>query len=92
MTITKKKKRGHGNTWRVLAHREGVSVEIENQGTFDELVVDDWLHVEQMDENVWWLRVGDARLMVTLDASGQPFVDVERGFYAVPKDPHGPHH
>lgn len=32
-----------GRTWRILAHREGENVEFENQDTFDELVVDDWL-------------------------------------------------
>jgi hypothetical protein len=74
-----------GTKWRLLAHRDGVNVEIEDQGAFDELVVDDWLHVEQMDPSVWWLRVGDLRLIVAFDASGQPAVDVERGFYAPPK-------
>jgi hypothetical protein len=74
----------HGNVWRLLAHREGVSVELENQGSFDELVVDDWLHVEQLDDMVWWLRVGDARLIVTLHLGDAPTVDVERGFYSIP--------
>jgi hypothetical protein len=83
MTIEKKPQ--HGRTWRVLAHREGRSVEVENDGTFDELVVDDWLHVEQMEANVWWLRVGDARLIVTLDMEGQPSLDVQRGFYGTPR-------
>jgi hypothetical protein len=75
----------HGKKWRLLAHQVDTTVEVENEGTFDELVVDDWLHVEQMDETVWWLRVGDARLLVTLDREGPPSVDVERGFYAAPK-------
>jgi hypothetical protein len=74
--------RQFGKVWRVLAHRgDGGSVEVENHGAFDELVVDDWLHIEQMDAAVWWLRVGDARLWVTLDNMGQATVDVERGFH-----------
>jgi hypothetical protein len=36
-----------GRRWRVLAHREDGKVELENQGTFDELVVDDWLHMSK---------------------------------------------
>jgi hypothetical protein len=71
-----------GRRWRILARREGEKIELENQGAFDELVVDDWLHVEQMDDNVWWLRVGDVRLFVTVSETEPPTVDVERGFYA----------
>jgi hypothetical protein len=67
----------------VLAHRGDANIELENQGVFDELVLDDWLHVEQMDDAVWWLRVGDARLIVTLREGASPILDVERGFYAV---------
>jgi hypothetical protein len=51
----------HGARWRLLAHRANGSLEIENDGQFDELVVDDWLHIEQMEPAVWWLRVGLAR-------------------------------
>ena len=83
--MTNEKKREYGKNWRLLAHRDGARIEVENQGSFDELVVDDWLHVEQMDDAAWWLRVGDARLMVTLAADGEPTIDVERGFYAAPK-------
>lgn len=74
----------HGREWRLLAHEDGGPVEVENRGVFDELVVDQWLHIEQMDTNVWWLRVGDARLWVKLDSQGRPEVDVERGCYEAP--------
>jgi hypothetical protein len=70
-----------GRRWRFLAHHEGEEVQLENQGMFDELVVDDWLHVEQMDNNVWWLRLGDARLLVTISDTEPPTVDIERGAY-----------
>jgi hypothetical protein len=66
----------------VLARRGDAKIELENQGVFDELVLDDWLHVEQMENAVWWLRVGDARLIVTLQRGAPPILDVERGFYA----------
>jgi hypothetical protein len=71
-----------GKRWRFLAHRDGAKIELENEGVFDELVVDDWLHVEKMDNNAWWLRVGDARIFVTISAPERFSVDIERGFYA----------
>jgi hypothetical protein len=47
-----------------LAHVKERPVELENQGVIDELVIDDWLHLEQMSERQWWLRIGDARVFV----------------------------
>ncbi|MGJ5077004.1 hypothetical protein [Bradyrhizobium oligotrophicum] len=71
-----------GRRWRFRAVRDGGrSVELQNQGTFDELVVDDWLHIEQMDDRVYWLQVGDVRMWVTVVAGERPIVDVERGAY-----------
>jgi hypothetical protein len=67
--------------WRLSAYEANEKIEFENQGSFDELVVGDWLHVEQMDDKVWWLRLGDARVFVTLRGGEEPRVDVERGFY-----------
>ncbi|MBN8469456.1 hypothetical protein JYJ95_23390 [Corallococcus exiguus] len=54
----------------------------KNEGVFDELVVDHWLHLEQLDEREWWMRVGDARLLVRVESSGDVRVDGERGCYA----------
>ncbi|MCC7540627.1 MAG: hypothetical protein IT379_30710 [Deltaproteobacteria bacterium] len=48
---------------------------------FDELVVDDWLHVEWLDERVWWMRLGDARIQVEICDDGIAKVDIVRGFY-----------
>jgi hypothetical protein len=73
-----------GERWRVLAHESTGEVQLENRGVFDELVVDDWLHVEKMDEGAWWLRVGDARLNVRI-VNGVTEVDVERGVYSEPR-------
>jgi hypothetical protein len=70
-----------GARWRFLAHQEQGSLQLENQGVFDELVVDDWLHIEQMDETIWWMRLGDARIMVTVVAGARAIVDIERGAY-----------
>lgn len=51
-------------------------------GVFDELVVDHWLHIEQLGEREWWMRIGDARILVAVQSSGDVRVDVERGFHA----------
>ena len=75
------KKDAPGTRWRVLAHRGSEHVELENQGVIDEVVVDEWLHVEQMDTHRWWMRVGDARVLVTIGENGQARVDIERGCY-----------
>jgi hypothetical protein len=80
LTMTSDKARKFGETWRFLAHREDASVELKNQGVFDELVVDKWLHIEQMEDDLWWIRVGDIRIWVRL-GDEQPTVDVERGCY-----------
>ena len=80
-TQTADKAGAPGTRWRFLAHGAQGTTQLENAGVFDELVVDDWLHVEQLDERVWWLRVGDARIMVTLIDDGTATVDVERGSY-----------
>ncbi|RKH04584.1 hypothetical protein D7X32_10570 [Corallococcus carmarthensis] len=57
-------------------------MDVKNEGVFDELVVDHWLHIEQFGEREWWMRVGDARILVLVQSSGDVRVDVERGFYA----------
>ena len=74
-----------GGKWRVLAHRGAERVEVEGVGVFDELVVDDWIHLEQMDDGVWWIRIGDARVIITVAPGQQPTVDVCRAFYALQK-------
>ena len=68
------------NSWRVVAMREGTPLELQHDGSFDELVVGEWLHVENMDDGSWWMRVGDARLMIAV-VNGEVTVDVERGAY-----------
>ncbi|WP_438006167.1 hypothetical protein WME89_47385 [Sorangium sp. So ce321] len=70
------------NKWRVLAYHGAERVEVEGEGVFDELVVDDWIHLEQMNDDVWWLRVGDARVTITVAPGQQPTVDICRAFYA----------
>ena len=67
--------------WRLLAHDGQRESRLAGDSGFDELVVDEWLHVEQMDKDCFWLRVGDARIMVHLNVDSDPEVNVSRGFY-----------
>lgn len=73
--------RNPGSEWRVQARDGDRKIALSNEGIFDELVVDHWLHVEQLDERIWWMRVGDARLQVSIAKDGAVTVDVQRGFY-----------
>jgi len=72
-----------GTIWRILAKDGSREVTLENQGVFDELVIDDWLHLEQMDERSWWMRVGDASIHVVINKDGSVEVSVERDVYDV---------
>lgn len=70
-----------GRSWRLLAHGDSASLSIEDEGSLDELVLDGWFHLERMQENLWWLRVGDARLLVELHENGSVDLRIDRGFY-----------
>lgn len=48
---------------------------------FDELVIDNFLHLEQMDDDDWWMRVGDARVAIHVQPDGSADVLIERGEY-----------
>jgi hypothetical protein len=48
---------------------------------FDELVIDDWFHLEQMDDNQWWMRIGDAMVNVRVKDGKAAEVLIERGQY-----------
>jgi hypothetical protein len=73
-----------GARWRILAKDGDRKIELENQGIFDELVIDHWLHLEQMDDNSWWARIGDASIHVVIDPSGRVQLTVERNVYGKP--------
>lgn len=70
-----------GSRWRVLARDGQREVAHGDEGVFDELVVDEWLHLEQMEDNTWWMRLGDARIDITIDADGRPHIVIERNVY-----------
>ena len=68
--------------WRILAHKDGRKIEIENQGELDEVVLEHWFHLEELGEKEWCLRVGDARILVRVEEDGEVEIEVERGFYS----------
>lgn len=37
---------------------------------FDELVIDDWFHLEQMDEKDYWMRLGQLTIRIHLGEAG----------------------
>jgi hypothetical protein len=39
---------------------------------FDELVVGQWAHIEQMDTGFWWMSIGNVTLHVNADRDGRP--------------------
>lgn len=71
-----------GSVWRLLAKRGEREFTAENEGVFDELVVDQWLHLEQMTDDAWWMRLGDARINIHVTPAGEAKLTIERGVYA----------
>lgn len=60
-----------GYRWRTLAHERGRPIEQRNRGQFDELVIDQWFHLEQMDRDRYWMQVAGVHLGVRLRRSGE---------------------
>lgn len=60
--------------YHVTSHPQEYSDLVLPDTVFDELVVDKWLHVEQMDDDLWWMDVGGVVIWVTVGENGQPRV------------------
>jgi len=86
-----KRQRQPGMRWRFLAHHRtpagyGDPIDIRDHhygpSQFDELVVDQWLHIEQMSKHWWWMDVGGVQINVRINNAGNPVrvsvQDVER--------------
>ena len=54
-------------------------VALENDGCFDELVIDDWFHLEQTSTRRYWIGVGDAHINIYIPTKGPVAVHVLRG-------------
>lgn len=82
-----KRKPPIGSRWRILAHSlrgtqfdirssdypnsANRSVDIPVRTIFDELVIDGWLHIEQMDRDTWLICIGDENRMVRIGRDGK---------------------
>jgi hypothetical protein len=66
-----------GSSWRILAWANNDADKVEMRSgdhpgaIFDEVVVDRWLHVEQMSNRTWWASVGGVVLWVDVDREGR---------------------
>lgn len=73
-----------GTRWRFLAWEaprgrggmcgERIALESDDSrpSVFDELVVDSWFHMEQMDSNLWWISIAGVVVFVRPDRDGRP--------------------
>ena len=61
--------------------REDNAQRLDHRTVLDEVVIGDWLHMEQMGDRGWWLQIGDAYVYVHLPARGLPEVTIRRGEY-----------
>ena len=57
-------------------------VELKNLGredVLDEVVIDDWLHLEQMDTRSWWMQLGTKRIWIKLPTNPkrEPEITIE---------------
>lgn len=48
------------------------TIEVYPDTEFDELVVGQWIHIEQMDDNLWWMNIGGVTVDVRTDREGRP--------------------
>lgn len=76
MTRAKPRPYPVGKRWRILAHGPGgKDVELRykpsDRVTLDEVVVDEWLHLEQMDHRAYWLCLGKMHFWIALDRDGK---------------------
>jgi hypothetical protein len=80
-----------GFSWRILAHKRNsrrlatAHIDIahtpEDKIQFDELVIDDFLHIEQMNNRAYWARIGDVWMWIWRNPKGKIRVSIRRGDY-----------
>lgn len=53
---------------------------LDGDWEFDELVIDDWLHLEQMSDREWWMGLGKGtsyhRVWIEVDRNGKVTVSI----------------
>jgi len=64
-----------GTRWRLQTWIGRERRVVQNDGVFDELVVDDWLHIEQLSDTSWFVRLAeDTVRIVEIAADGRAVV------------------
>jgi hypothetical protein len=73
-----------GKKWRIFAKsfdgRLTTSVnreQKENKEFFDELVIDNWMHLEWQEGNTWWMRLGPHAFHIKVNPGGEPDISVD---------------
>lgn len=55
---------------------------LEGHWEFDEVVIDDWLHLEQMDDRDWWMSLGNGdneyHVWINIDRDGKASVSFHK--------------
>lgn len=75
---TPRRRKPIGSVWRIAAgDNHEVTLESNGAHIFDELVIDNWFHLEQMDRDHWWMRVGDHMINVHVKPGKPPEVIIE---------------
>lgn len=72
---TPRRKPKPGERWRLATTGKG-AIAPANLGEFDELVVDEWFHLERMDTSAWWMRVGALDLWIRVRTDGKADVTI----------------
>jgi len=76
--------RRQGLNWRLsydALDNHATRINVENSGDLDELVVDQWFHLERMDRRAWWMRIGDAYVWAEIGPDGRALINITRGEY-----------
>jgi hypothetical protein len=60
----------------------GIRQSLDGHWEFDELCIDDWFHLEQMNDRDWWLGVGNGEdywhINVHIDRDGKATISMEK--------------
>ncbi len=54
------------------------TVKYTKDNEFDELIIDDWIHLERMDKDKFWMRLGQVEFDITILPNGQPEIKVRK--------------
>lgn len=56
----------------ILKDARAAGPRVPHRAVFDELVISPWFHLEQMSTRMWWLKIGEDMVMITVGRNGKP--------------------